>query len=127
MTGSALVTLESGLASLAGLYLLHRFFRSHLVEGRALGMWKTLAFALATLVLIALPVLIWSGLISAAPAAAPHRVSPASVLLLAGYLDAAFLWLIWNIHSYCFPAREPCANPWEEHWGAPYSPELKKR
>jgi hypothetical protein len=49
------------------------------------------------------------------------------VLWLAGYLDAAFLWIIWNIGAYGHRPPVPGENRWDSNWGESYSPELKRR
>jgi hypothetical protein len=127
MFGNDLVAWEACIASVAGLFLLHRYFHSKTSEGEESSISKALAFAFAAATLIALPVVVWSGVLTGKNAAPSHHVSPTAVLMLAGYLDVAFLWLIWNINARCFSVRDSHANPWEEHWGMPYSPELKRR
>ena len=56
-----------------------------------------------------------------------HPVTPGAILLLVGYLDAAFFLLIWSVNSYASRAPGLDESPWDTNWGAAYSPELKRR
>jgi len=94
-------------------------------ERRGFGFSKALALAVAGLFLIA-PLAIWSASLHAHSSRSQAQVSPTEIFLLAGYLDVLFLWLIWSLNSFIFQPAPLCENPWEENWGASYSPELKK-
>jgi hypothetical protein len=117
----------AGASALAGLVILHLASRKGSEENPHVGLSRGMAFFLAGLLLIVLPLVAWCCSFRAESGNHPHAVSPASVLGLAGYLDAAFLWMIWNICAYGY--RPPVAgeNRWDSNWGESYSAELKRR
>jgi hypothetical protein len=88
------------------------------------GFSRGIAFALAGLYLM-LPIAIWVGSLSGQHPKHQPQVSPTEIFLLVGYLDVMFLWFIWSLNSCIFQPTESDDNPWEENWGASYSPELK--
>jgi len=116
-----------GAPIIAGLVVLHTASRKDSEDHRRMGLWRGMAFILAGVLLVVLPLAVWSGLFFGEPASRARHVSPATVLLLAGYLDAVFFWLIWNVNSYGYRPPGPGDNQWERNWGESYSPELKKR
>jgi hypothetical protein len=119
--------MPAGVSAVAGLVILHMASRKGPKENRHVGLARGMAFFSAGLLLVVLPLVAWCVSFRANSANHPHSVSPASVLWLAGYLDAAFLWMIWNICSYGY--RPPVAgeNQWDRNWGESYSADLKKR
>ena len=121
------VRLIAGVSALAGLVILHLASRKGPEENRGIGLSRGMAFVLAGLLLVVLPLVAWGASFHGASANHPQRVSPASVLGLAGYLDAAFLWMIWNICAYGYRPPIPGENRWDGNWGESYSPDLKKR
>ena len=117
----------AGASALAGLAVLHIASRKSSEENRHIGLSRGMAFILAGLLLVVLPLVAWCVSSRAASANHPHPVSASSVLWLAGYLDAAFFWMIWNICAYGYRPSIPNENCWDINWGESYSPDLKKR
>jgi SAM-dependent methyltransferase len=117
--------LLSAAASISGLCLLHFAARPDRGEESEFRNLRVTGFVVAG-ILMALPLALWRWTPVDGAGMEP-RISPLEPLLLAGYLIVVFFWFIWKVNSYNF--RDPLAfkNPWEENWGAMYSPELKKR
>jgi hypothetical protein len=117
--------LLSSAPSITGMLTLRFASRPRSADHQEFGLWRGISFVLAGL-LLTLPVAIWcASLSSQHPKHQPH-VSPIEVFLLAGYLDVVFLAFIWCLNSCIFQPSESSENPWEENWGASYSPELKR-
>jgi len=119
--------LLSGAPAIAGFAILRFASQNPSSDRLEIGFWRAASFVLAGLLLIALPLAIWIKPILGHSFTSGTPASPGLILLLAGYLDAALLWLIWNINTFAFRNPLPCATPWDENWGATYSPELKRR
>ncbi|MDR3402157.1 MAG: hypothetical protein P4L99_06625 [Chthoniobacter sp.] len=127
MDNDVLLTLLSGAPSVPGLVILHCAFRAQAFDRRGMGSWKGIALLLVGLLLIATPLVVWSGFVLHQHQNDGRHASAMSVLLLAGYLDVIFFWFLWNVASFVFGESVPGRNVWEENWGASYSPELKRR
>jgi hypothetical protein len=112
---------------IAGFLILHFATRKDSDEAGTLDLRRGLAIILAGLLLIGLPLGIWSGTLHVREAGHGQEVTPGGVLFLAGYLDVVFLWLIWNVSSYAFRIPRLHETPWDANWGTSYSPELKRR
>jgi SAM-dependent methyltransferase len=119
--------LLSGVSIATGFLVLHRGCRKRSEDQASAGFRRTAGFILAGLLLIVVPMLLWIGPILGGHTAGAHAVSPAPILLVAAYLNAAFLWLIWNINACSSRSPQSTDEPWQELWGEAYSPELKRR
>src|SRR5579862_6717850 len=121
------VVLLSAVPAAVGLLVL-RFATRRRSDGRGdVGFFRGLAFVGAGFLLIGLPLLVWGVSFHERFAHRSHPVTPGGVFLLAGYLNAAFFWLIWNVNSYVFCPPGMDDSTWDTNWGAAYSPELKGR
>ena len=117
--------LLSSAPSITGMITLRFASRPRSFDRPDFGIWRGIAFALAGLLLM-LPIAIWCASLAGQHPKHPPHVTPLEVFLLAGYLDVMFLWFIWSLNSCIFQPAESYENPWEEHWGASYGPELKR-
>jgi hypothetical protein len=117
----------AGSPATVGFLLLHWAARKGPDGLARLSTWRGAAFFVSGLLMVIVPVALWCGCFPTPPARTSGPGSPVAVFLLAGYLNMAFLWLIWNVSAFL---HEPTANTesvWERNWGEAYSPELKKR
>ena len=118
----------SGVPAIAGLGVLHfAARREDLGDLREMSLGRGLAFVLAGFLLLVLPLVVWGFSFAADHQKHEHPISPTSLFLLAGYLNAVIFWLIWNINAYHHRTPILCQTRWEQNWGEAYSPELKRR
>jgi len=127
MNHDVLLTLLSCAPSMPGLVIFHCAFRYRSIDRREMASWKGITLLLTGLLLVVTPLVVWSGFFLHQHQGDARHASPASVLLLAGYLDVIFLWFLWNVSSFFFADSGSGVNLWKENWGASYSLELKRR
>jgi hypothetical protein len=121
------VVLLSAVPAVVGLLVLRFATRRRSDESSDIGFFRGLAFVGAGLLLIGLPLLVWGLSFHERAAQHDHPVTPGGIFLFAGYLNAAFFWLIWSVNAYAFRVPGIDDSPWDTNWGASYSPELKRR